>query len=85
MIEYCPSVEENCNKFTENTRKCIDFEDFAELSPGFYLPKNNCNNTADVIGVLNVNKTNNLSTTRLILFIQLKGWFKDVICVYTCG
>ena len=75
LIECCPSVlEENRTEL-----KYVAFDDLVGLSPGFYHPTNEYNNTADVIGILNVKKTNNTNVKRLILFIQLKDWFKDTV------
>ena len=72
LIDYCPSVSRN------HSLHCIDFGHLAGLSPGFYIPKEKYNNTADVIGILNV-KFNQTKVKRLILFIQLKDWFKDTV------
>ena len=72
LIDYCPSFCDGA-KFS-----CIDFDTLANLSPGFYHPTNNFNNTADVIGILNVND-NKTNVKRLILFIQMKDWFKDTV------
>ena len=70
LIRYCPSV------LQDDTLNVIDFDKLAGLSPGFYLPSNKYNNTADVIGILNVKNTNKTKVKRLILFIQLKDWSK---------
>ena len=72
FINFCPSVLRNYSSLDY-----INFGELAGLSPGFYLPRDDYNNTADVIGILNVKKTNNTNVKRLILFIQLKDWFKD--------
>ena len=71
-LTICPSVFNG----TFDVLHRIDFDTLAELSPGFYHPTHTYNNTADVIGILNVKNTNN-GVKRLILFIQIKDWFMD--------
>ena len=73
LIDYCPSVSRN------HSLHCIDFDHLAGLSPGFYVPNEKYNNTADVIGILKVKNINQTKVKRLILFIQLKDWFKDTV------
>ena len=70
-LTICPSAIDN------NVLEHIDFGTLAKLSPGFYHPTHTYNNSADVIGILNVK--NNPEVKRLILFIQLKDWFKDTL------
>ena len=69
---FCPSV------VRKDTQDYIDFDKLPGLSPGFYHPTE-YNNTADIIGILNVENTNKTQVKRLILFIQLKDWFKDTL------
>ena len=70
---FCPSV------VRKDTQDYIDFDKLPGLSPGFYHPTEKYNNTADIIGILNVENTNKTQVKRLILFIQLKDWFKDTL------
>ena len=62
LIDYCPSVSRN------DSLHCIDFGHLAGLSPGFYVPNEKYNNTADVIGILNAKNTKQTKVKRLILY-----------------
>jgi len=74
-VNFCPShIDYRCNSLN-----CIDTEYLANLPPGFYLPREKFNLCCDIIGIMDVRSPEGDQPTRLLLFIQLKDWFKDTV------
>jgi len=72
-VDVCPSYID----LRTNTLNCIDTENLSSLAPGFYLPREKFNLCCDIIGIMDVLSPRRGEPTRLLLFIQLKDWFKD--------
>jgi len=77
LITVCPSKFKN----DFQSLQCAGIEEIANLPTGLYRPTEEYNLTADIIGIFDVlqSRSKQPQPKRLIVFIQVKDWFKSTV------